>query len=259
VISDPNHPHPSQDPNSPESRIARLLLTGKPDDPNPTESSNQAAPPPPAQGDLARYTDPSSLQSFKHHLQLHHHQLSSPPILTDEDQWQHSQQLTHIETLLMLGRREEAIEFAMKGHHWSLAILIGSVCEKRVYQEVIRAYSETSFPRNSAMNLISLIYSNQAENMIRHGGKVLAAAPAPVAPTAFPISSSSASLSETIWARNLTAVITNKVDDWGLLARQIGDRILQESGVWNRTLLSFPPSPTDIHLRMSLPLISLSL
>jgi hypothetical protein len=215
VISDPNHPHPSQDPNSPESRIARLLLTGKSDDPTETP-----------QGDpLSRFMDPNSVQSFKQHLHLHQQQLTPPPIQSEEDQWQHSQQLSQIETLLLLGRREEAIDIAMKAHLWSLALLIGSVCEKKVYQEVVRAYSESSFPRNSAMNLISLIYSNQAENTIRHGGKLLATGASPAT------SSSLASSAETIWARNLTAVITNKVDDWGLLARQIGDRILQESGV----------------------------
>ena len=96
-----------------------------------------------------------------------------------------------------------------------MAILIASVCEKKTYQEVVKAYSDYSFPKSSGLNLLSLIYSNQAESTIRHGGKLLA---------------SNASMDNN-WSKNLTAVISNKVDDWSLLARHIGDRVIQESGV----------------------------
>jgi hypothetical protein len=97
--------------------------------------------------------------------------------------------------------------------------LIASVCDKRTYQDVIKAYSEHFFPRASGLNLLSLIYSNQAENTIKHGGKSLTSVNQPGAPT------------EMNWTRNLTAVVSNKVDDWSQLARHIGDRIIQESGV----------------------------
>lgn len=115
----------------------------------------------------------------------------------------------------MLGRREEAVNIAIQANNWPLAILIASVCEKKTYQDVVKAYSDYSFPRSSGLNLLSLIYSNQAENTIRHGGKLL---------------TSNASIDNN-WSKNLTAVISNKVDDWSQLARHIGDRVLQESGV----------------------------
>ena len=210
MISDPNNIQAISDPLSPESRIARLLLAG---------NSEKIE-------DLTPFTDPGSIQSFKNHLKLRQGKPDplAATIQTEEDQWIQSQQLSQIETLLMLGRREEAVKIAMEIPNWSLAILISSVCDKSTYQEVIRAYSDFMFPRTSGLNLLAHIYSNQAENMIRHGGKVLGGINTGTTVTSCP--------SEAMWRRNLAAVISNKVDDWSALARHIGDRVLQESGVY---------------------------
>jgi hypothetical protein len=234
VISDPNNSQAMSDPQSPESRIARLLLVGN--------SENIE--------DITPFTDPNSTQSFKNHLSLRQGKMMAATA-TEEEQWIQSQQLSQIETLLMLGRREEAVKIAIEIHNWSLAILISSVCDKSTYQDVIRAYSEYMFPRTSGLNLLTHIYSNQAENMIRHGGKVLGglsggAGGSHAAPSA----------SEAMWARNLAAVISNKVDDWSTLARHIGDRVLQESGVCLSNQRPRPPprltSSPSVTLRMSL-------
>lgn len=166
---------------------------------------------------MTPFVDPSSVHLFKNHLNSRNLNIGPTP-QTEEDQWKQSHELSQIETLLMLGRREEAVKIAIESNNWSLALLISSVCDKKVYQEVVRAYSDYSFPKTSGLNLLSLIYSNQAENTIRHGGKVFAASGIPQ------------SSFESTWGRNLTAVISNKVDDWSQLARHIGDRVLQESG-----------------------------
>jgi hypothetical protein len=130
-----------------------------------------------------------------------------------------------VEGLLVEGRREEAVEKALECNDWALAIVIASVCGKDTYQRVIKAFADSNYPKASGLNLMSLIYSSQAEGALKHGGRSLATAGAPQALAALS--------PDYIWKRNLASVLNNKVGDWNTLARHIGDRIAQETGVCN--------------------------
>lgn len=187
---------------SPEFKIVELLLGEK------------------AKIDPSGENDAIILQQFMNHIAA---QQSRSAANDETRQAELAKTYARIESLLLSGRRSEAVDVATDAEDWPLAIIISSVCGKSTYQAVIRAYADKHFPKQSGLNLLSLIYSNQAEGTLKHGGKAFVAS----SPSQGPSGQDTSSL----WKRNLSAVLSNKVGDWSQLVRHIGDRILQESGV----------------------------
>ena len=197
---------------SPEDRIAKLLLPG-----SASRSASQDVPLP-----SGGSGDPAALI---HQMYLNH----TPPTgsMSKGESPEVNRQLladqhTAIETLLLEGRREEAVAKALECDNWALAIVVASVCSRDTYQGVIKAFADANFPKASGLNLLALVYSSQADSAVKHGGRALTTTPAADHLTLSP---------EYVWRRNLAAVLTNKVGDWSSLVRHIGDRILQETGV----------------------------
>lgn len=199
---------------SPEDRIAKLLLAVSG---SPAGFGSQGVTP--AAGGSG---DPAALMT-----QMYlNHTLSvgskGKVELTEGNRQQLAAQHTAIETLLLEGRREEAVAKALECDNWALAIVVASVCSRETYQGVIKAFADANFPKASGLNLLTLVYSSQADSAVKHGGRALTSTPAADHVALSP---------EFVWRRNLAAVLTNKVGDWSSLVRHIGDRILQETGV----------------------------
>jgi len=130
-----------------------------------------------------------------------------------------------IEALLLLGKREDAVTLALQNKNWPLALLVSSMCGASRYQEVVKAYAQSSFPTAAPLHMLTLLYSQQADSAIKHGGRLLAAPSVSSSST----TTTTSMVSKSIWRRNLAALISNKSGDWTRLMRHFGDRLLVES------------------------------
>jgi hypothetical protein len=126
-----------------------------------------------------------------------------------------------VEQLLIRGQREDACALAVDAEQWSIALMIGSMCGKETFQHMMKTLADKSFPQHSTLHLMSLLYSNQAESMVRYGGRSLAGDNH---------KSGGIDSSPSSWKKNLTAVVANKVGDWVSLSKAVGDRIMDSSG-----------------------------
>lgn len=196
---------------SPEYRISQLLL-----------STNSPSSGPP----MMQTGSPADDAALRLQMYLHH---AMPSLASNTDE---SPEIKHqkmaalhatVEGLLVEGRREEAVEKALESNDWALAIVVASVCGRETYQRVVKSFADANFPKSSGLNLMSLIYSSQAEGSVKHGGRALATTGASQSQAAFS--------PDYIWKRNLASILNNKVGDWNNLARHVGDRIVQETGV----------------------------
>jgi hypothetical protein len=129
-----------------------------------------------------------------------------------------------LESLLLHGRREEALKLAVDKHMFALALLIGSVCGREQFQLAARCFADKSFSVSSPLHFSSMLFSSQAHSILRHGGLQLNKAQS---------GSSGASLSAVVveWRRHLAAILANKSADWVELARTLGDRVIAETNV----------------------------
>jgi hypothetical protein len=161
-----------------------------------------------------------------------------------------------IEHLLVSGRREEALTLAVDRQDWPLALMLASIAGAEKYQEVTKMYAQQAFPVNSAMQLLSLVYSNQAQEFISTNGqckpKLAGAAPGSgksgVNPPGQPkfISTHGMIDGKVVvdsidqqqedpakkmgifgqWRYHLAALLSNKTSDWESLVRMMGNRLL---------------------------------
>ena len=129
-----------------------------------------------------------------------------------------------LEELLLHGRREEALKLAVDRQMFALALLIGSVCGREQFQLAARCFADKSFSVSSPLHFSSMLFSNQAHSILRHGGMQLNKAQ--VGPTGV---SMSAVVVE--WRRHLATILANKNADWVELARTLGDRVIAETNV----------------------------
>ena len=130
--------------------------------------------------------------------------------------------LARIESLLVQGQREEALDLAVGARLWGLALVVASVISKERYCAVIRQYTDASFVAGSPIHTLSLIFSGQASSAIQHQGKPLLAASA----------TTSGGVPQpallTHWRTNLAAMIANRAPGCEQLMLELGDRLLQE-------------------------------
>lgn len=118
----------AEDPSSPESSIVRTLLG------------------PSDQHSMANNSVPSITADMKNlYCNFAAPANNSSSSMTNGDMY------ATIESLLLHGRREEAAQMAADGHDWGLAMLIGSVCGSQKYQEIVRSFAATHFPKTSPL------------------------------------------------------------------------------------------------------------
>ena len=72
-----------------------------------------------------------------------------------------------LETLLLAGKREEAIAVSVLHKEWAMAMLIASNCGSVEYSEVSKAYAENCFPASTPLHLATLLFSNQVRTFVR--------------------------------------------------------------------------------------------
>jgi hypothetical protein len=122
-----------------------------------------------------------------------------------------AEQYVEIESLLVVGKKEEALKKAIQYGEWSLALLVGSVCGAEKYQEVIRGYSASHFPPSAPLHLLTLLFANQGATAV--------------------LSTAKTDDALTMWRHNLSSILSNKTSNWQQLATYLGYRLQSEAKV----------------------------
>jgi hypothetical protein len=137
--------------------------------------------------------------------------------------------IAQIESLLVHGHREQALELAVSARLWGMALVISSIIDRERYQAVVRQYADACLAAGSPAHTLSLIFSGQAAGAIQHQGRALLAPLAATshAPVAAPAAASVPPLLRH-WQTNLAAIIANRTPGWEKLVTDLGDRIVTE-------------------------------
>lgn len=127
---------------------------------------------------------------------------------------------SELESLLLRGQREAAIDFALEHKEWVFALLISSLSGPLSYQRVVKEYADSNLPQGSPLHTLTLIYSNQ--NKIITAKQKL-----------FMNDNENCQhyTLTTQWKKSLAAIISNKGTEWDKLGRSLGDRIFSDNKV----------------------------
>jgi len=128
-----------------------------------------------------------------------------------------------VETLvteqLIKGNREGALEDAIKGKSWALALVIAGVCSQERYKEVVKLFADAELAHGTPAHTLALVFSGQADAAVQ-GGKTLYNSGSD--------QSSAKPVLLTQWRANLAAVLANRTTGWKDLVIQLGRRLLTE-------------------------------
>ena len=139
------------------------------------------------------------------------------------------EQYCEIESLLVVGRKEDALRKSIQYHEWSLALLIGSVCGADKYAEVVQSYSHSHFPRATPLHLLTLMYADLGSKAILNSPS--ASTTTTSSHTTITNTNGPSNDVLTLWRHNLSAILSNKPNNWQQLASILGYRLQQESKV----------------------------
>ena len=186
----------ASDPNSPESAIVSLLLGDG--GPIPTNTARTEHP------------MPSPLKLPRREL----------PLSTKEDK-----ALEEVQTLLVRGKREEAVASALSCRNYTLALIIAAMCDRETYQNVAKQFVDDRLMKGSPLHTTALLFSGQLNpptdaTLDRTGA----------APSIW--KDSSYNLPKT-WKYQLASIINNRTAGWERIMLALGDRLLQLNEVFS--------------------------
>jgi len=122
-----------------------------------------------------------------------------------------------VSKMLARGDREAALEAAIGGKAWALALVIASVCSQERYREVVRLFADDELTHGAPAHTMALVFSGQTE-AVAQGGKSLFSAQG----------SGAATLLLHQWRLNLAGLLSNRASGWRNLMNQLGDRLASE-------------------------------
>ena len=96
-------------------------------------------------------------------------------VLRDLERAASPDKIAQIESLLVHGHREQALELAVSARLWGMALVISSIIDRERYQAVVRQYADACLAAGSPAHTLSLIFSGQAAGAIQHQGRALLA------------------------------------------------------------------------------------
>ena len=136
-----------------------------------------------------------------------------------EDIIRDKEALERVESLLLHGKREEAVEQAMSGNQFALALLVAGHCDRNIFKNVANRFAEKILLSGSPLYTLVLLFSGQLElppeNAFEKIGMV---------PTIW--SNSTDTLLRT-WKQHLCAMISNRFLGWDKIVLTLGDRLLE--------------------------------
>jgi len=134
--------------------------------------------------------------------------------LVNESQGFEASSLEEIQTLLMRGKREEAVKRALTGKHYALALLIASVCDHSTYHAVARCFVDKALAAGSPLHTVAALFANQMDSTdmdstISNFWK-----------------DSTQNLRET-WQLHLASILSNQTQGWKKIVVSLGDKLLE--------------------------------
>ena len=116
-----------------------------------------------------------------------------------------------IQTLVLRGKRVEAIELAMETQNFALALLIASHCGPETYQNTVQQYTEKAFRNGSPLHTLGILFSGQQLD------------------ASLPTLDSNGLLSS--WRHHLAAIISNRTLGWERAIYTLGSKLLQAGSI----------------------------
>ncbi|KAI2496147.1 COPII vesicle coating [Fragilaria crotonensis] len=127
--------------------------------------------------------------------------------------------LHSIESLLLHGKREEAVQEAIASQQFAMALLIASMCDRSTFQHATKQFAEEIASSGSPLYTLALLFSGQLEpppdSALEMSGLV---------PTVW--SDSTEKLRRT-WKQHLCAIVSNRILGWDRIVLSLGDRLLE--------------------------------
>jgi hypothetical protein len=123
--------------------------------------------------------------------------------------------LDSIESLLLHGKREEAVEEAVASRQFAMALLIASMCDRVTFQYVTKKFAMEIASNGAPLHTIALLFSGQLEpppdSALDRAGLL---------PTVW--SDATDKLRQT-WRQHLCAIISNRILGWDRIVLSLGD------------------------------------
>ncbi len=127
--------------------------------------------------------------------------------------------LEKVQSLLLRGKREEAVQEALVSHNYAMALLVSTMCDRECYQRAVKEYADHALTVGSPLHTISLLFSAQLQ---------------PLAERALDGSETNSSIwghnAEELrkaWKYHLAAIISNRTVGWDKIVLTLGDRLLE--------------------------------
>eukprot|EP00977_Amphora_coffeiformis_P009845 scaffold2257_cov169-Amphora_coffeaeformis.AAC.23 len=130
--------------------------------------------------------------------------ISTYTMATDESEGN----LRSIEALIVEGRREEAVEEALRCKQFGLALFIARMCGPELSQHVTKQFADNVFARGSPLFTVASLFSSDNEQFAELGSLF-----------------GGEELLRDSWKRHLTALISNLVPGWKKATVALGDRL----------------------------------
>ncbi len=124
-----------------------------------------------------------------------------------------SSSLEEIQSLLLRGKREDAVRCALTGNQYALALLIASVCDQSIYHAVARAFVDKALPLGTPLHTVTSLFANQTQPIVTDDGK-----------SSFWMSSTQ-NLGKT-WRYHLASILSNQTQGWKKIVIALGDHLL---------------------------------
>jgi hypothetical protein len=115
-----------------------------------------------------------------------------------------------IETLLLEGKREDAVEEAIRSKNFIIVLLVGLMSSCSVFQMAAREYSQANFSHGHPLNILCMLFSGNLR---------------PESASSFWNLADPKILCNT-WCNHLAAIISNRTKDWEYIVISLGDRLM---------------------------------
>ena len=139
--------------------------------------------------------------------------------MSENDVTNNRASLHSIESLLLHGKREEAVQEAIASQQFAMALLVASMCDRSTFQHATKKFAEQIASSGSPLYTLALLFSGQLDpppdSALEMSGLV---------PTVW--SESTEELRYT-WKQHMCAIISNRILGWDRIVLSLGDRLLE--------------------------------
>jgi hypothetical protein len=131
--------------------------------------------------------------------------------------------LKNVEKLLLWGKREEAVQEAIRSKNFAMALLVASMCDRATFQEATKQFADDILSTGSPLHTLAMLFSGQlqppSDSALNRNGATT------------PIWDSSAQQLHLTWRQHLAATISNRTLGWDRIVLSLGDHLLDSGNI----------------------------